>query len=138
MRDSTEDIDSISTADDSLRDAIGEIVTERGLPRRWLNNHAYGFRPEGLSEEDCVVMLSGNGLVVLLPPPEWIFVMKLYAARVGDYEGMIALWPSCAFDSPQQAVALYESAYPHAPGDPGLPGYISRNRQQGRGTSPMR
>jgi hypothetical protein len=52
--------------------------------------------------------------------------MKLYAARVSDYEDMIALWPSCSFNSAADAAEGFDRAYPHAPDDPGLAEYVKR------------
>jgi hypothetical protein len=126
LRDSTRDIDTASRSEAILRDAIAAIAKERNLPPDWMNDKAYAFRPLGLENEECEVLLDGDGLQVLLPPPNWIFLMKLYAARVSDHEDMVALWPSCSFDSPAEAAKGFARAYPHAPDDPGLANYITQ------------
>ena len=126
LRDSTRDVDTASRADDTLRQAIAEVAKARDLPLDWMNDRAFAFRPLGMRDDECDVLLEGEGLRILLPPANWIFLMKLYAARVSDHEDMIALWPSCSFGSSAHAAEAFRGAYPHAPDDPGLAEYIER------------
>lgn len=56
-----------------------------------------------------------------------MFVRKLYAARGEvDHADMVRLWPHCTFTTADDAVALYWQAYPHAPEDEQLTGYVEQ------------
>jgi hypothetical protein len=57
----------------------------------------------GLKVEDCEVLLEHRALRVLGPPPDFIFLMKLYAARAPDYDDLVALWPYCSFGTADEA-----------------------------------
>jgi hypothetical protein len=59
-------------------------------------------------------------LIVLGPPADFVFLMKLFAARAVDYDDMVALWPSCSFGSADDAVSRFHAAYPHVERDPHL------------------
>jgi len=49
----------------------------------------------------------------------------VYAARGEvDHDDMVLLWPHCMFTTVDEAVALYWEAYPHAPEDEDLAGYV--------------
>jgi hypothetical protein len=72
------------------------------------------FTPHGLTVETCEVLYQHTNLLVLGPPPDYIFLMKLYAARAPDYDDLVALWPSCTFHSPQEAVDRFVQAYPRS------------------------
>ena len=64
---------------------------------------------------------------MLDPPADYVFVMKLYAARGSvDHDDMVRLWPHCTFTTADQAVALYRQAYPHAPDDEHLASYVEQ------------
>jgi hypothetical protein len=63
-------------------------------------------------------------LVVRTPSPEIVFVTKLYRADPQDRD-LISLWPLCSFTDPDSAAAAFSSAYPHAPDDEYLAGYIA-------------
>jgi hypothetical protein len=52
--------------------------------------------------------------------------MKLLAGRAPDHDDMVALWPSCGFDSAEETVAAYYAAYPHEEYDPYLVAYIQQ------------
>jgi hypothetical protein len=65
-------------------------------------------------------------LVVRTPSPEIVFVMKLYRADPQDREDLISLWPLCSFTDPDNAVAAFRNAYPHAPEDEYLTRYIDQ------------
>jgi hypothetical protein len=72
------------------------------------------------------VLLDLARLLVLGAPLRQVFVMKLFAARgrARDYDDLVALWPACGFESAEQAVELYRSAYPHETEDPHLVEYV--------------
>lgn len=50
-----------------------------------------------------------------VPPPDTVFVMKLYRAEPQDQEDMVSIWPACPFTDPTAAAAVFRRAYPHAP-----------------------
>ena len=64
-------------------------------------------------------------LRVLGPPPDCIFLMKLYAGRAPDFDDMVTLWPLCTFASASEAAERFVTAYPQAPPDPDLIPYIT-------------
>jgi hypothetical protein len=61
---------------------------------------------------------------VQTPPPESIFVTKLYRSEVQDREDMVLLWKWCGLAGADDVVERFEAAYPHAPDDPYLAGYV--------------
>lgn len=90
-----------------------------------MNDDAAPFVPAGLTAEHCASVFDGSALTVLAPSADWIFVMKLYAARAVDRPDMVRLWPHTGFESTETAVARYWAAYPHAPADEHLDGYVA-------------
>lgn len=125
LRQSTRDVDVATRLAPVTRRAIEEVAVERGLPRRWLNDDAAAFLPAGLNVDSCDVVFDGSALTVLAPSADWIFLMKLYAARVVDRPDMVRLWPHSGFESAAAAVARYWDAYPHAVEDEHLVGYVA-------------
>jgi len=126
FRASTADIDTITRLDDELRLAVEAVATERGLRPDWLNDRAAGFAPVGLTIEDCESLLVRQRLMALGPPTDFIFLMKLQAARAVDYDDLVALWPKCSFPSAQAAVEAFDAAYPHEEHDPYLIDLVAR------------
>jgi hypothetical protein len=100
------------------------LVSVNDLRRGWLNDAAAAFWPVGASFEDSAVVYEQEPLVVRAPPPEVVFVMKLYRADPQDREDMVLLWPMCRFASPEDAVEAFEAAYPHAPEDEHLVEFV--------------
>ena len=126
LRDSTHDVDTVNRISASIRAAAAEVAHARGFEPDWLNDRAAGFAPVGLDEDECEVFYEHPRLRVLGPPPDYVFLMKLYAARGGpDHDDMVALWPRCTFTSAEDAASRFAAAYPHAPTDPHLAGYIT-------------
>lgn len=99
--------------------------SRHGLRPGWLNDAAAAFWPSGSSYENCEVVYDHDTLVVRSPPPEVIFVMKLYRAEPQDREDLVNPWPLCSFTNAEDAVAAFRRAYPHAPKDKYLADYIS-------------
>jgi len=126
LRDSTHDIDTVNRISASIRAAADEVARARGFEPDWLNDRAAGFAPFGLDEDECELLYEYRRLRVLGPPPDYVFLMKLYAARGGpDHDDMVALWPLCSFASADDAATRFAAAYPHAPSDPHLAEYIT-------------
>ena len=127
LRRATRDIDTVTRITAAIRAALDAIAAEHGFEADWLNDRAAMYAPQGLVEEACEVLLDHPRLHVLGPPSAYIFVMKLYAARGEvDHDDMVRLWPHCTFTTPDEAVALYWEAYPHAPEDEGLADYVEQ------------
>ena len=134
LRLSTYDIDSVTPVDAELRNAAARVAARHGLGVDWLNDHARSFTPLTLDHECCEVLFEGARLVVLGAPFDQVFVMKLYRGSPQDVEDMVAIWNRCAFDSPQDAVALFERAYPQVLDDPHLVDFVGwiADRAHGR------
>jgi Nucleotidyltransferase of unknown function (DUF6036) len=124
QRAATRDVDSARRLDSQLTEAIEAVGERHDLRRGWLNDAAAGFWPTGYSYDECEVVYEQDSLVVRTPPPEVIFVMKLYRADPQDREDMVLLWPMCSFSSPEDAVEAFDAAYPHAPEDEYLVEYV--------------
>lgn len=126
LRHSTLDVDSIRRIEPELRDAVEAVAARRGLRIDWLNDHAARFTPATFIESECAVLLDHPRLMVLGVPLDQVFVMKLYRLSAQDYEDLVTIWPLCSFESPAQAAAQFQEAYPHAPEDPHLARLIER------------
>lgn len=125
LRASTLDVDSIRALDLELVNAAGVVAPRHGLSAHWLNDSARAFLPATFDEAACDVLVDQAPLRVLGAPIEQVFVMKLFAGRVRDNDDLIAMWPSCRFASPADAVELCERAYPAALEDPYLLDHIT-------------
>ena len=125
LRMSTRDVDSARTLGPGLEGAIGKVAERHDLSNGWLNDSAAAFWPSNASYEVCRVVYQKQNLEVRTPAPEVIFVMKLYRADPQDREDLVTLWPLCGFDGPEAAAAAFRNAYPHAPEDEYLAGYIA-------------
>jgi hypothetical protein len=99
LRDATADVDSITSLNDELQEAIRAVAARHGLAPGWLNASASPFAPVGLSEADCDVVLKHQRLSVLGAPMKYVFVMKLHAARAQDHDDMVKIWSSTGFAS---------------------------------------
>jgi hypothetical protein len=127
LREATRDVDTVTRITAAIRDALDAVAAEHGFEADWLNDRAAMYLPQGLVEEACEVLIVHPRLRVLGPPPAYVFVMKLYAARGEvDHDDMVRLWPRCTFTTADEAVALYWAAYPHAPEDEDLAGYVEQ------------
>lgn len=127
LREATRDVDSVRRITSEIRAAVNAVAEEHGFEPNWLNDRAMMYLPQGLREEACEVVLDHPYLRVLAPPPDYVFVMKLYAARGElDHDDMVRLWPHCTFKAARAAVALYWEAYPHAPNDEHLSTYVDQ------------
>jgi len=127
LREATRDVDTVTRITAATRDAVDAVAAERGFEADWLNDRAAMYLPQGLAEEACELLLDHPPLRILGPPPDYVFVMKLYAARGEvDHDDMVRLWPRCTFMTAADAVALYCDAYPHAHEDDELVSYVEQ------------
>jgi hypothetical protein len=125
LRQSTRDIDVATRLTKATRQAVHDVAADKGLAPRWLNDDAAVFTPKGMTKEHCVRVFAGFALTVLAPSADWIFLMKLYAARAVDHKDLIRLWPLTGFATAEEAIARYWQAYPHAPADDDLEVYVA-------------
>ncbi len=123
-RAATRDVDSARRLAPDVAAAVRAVGARNDLADDWLNDRAAGFWPADASMEDCATVYERGRLVVRTPQPEVVFVMKLYRASPQDHEDLISLWPRCAFESSAAAAAAFGTAFPHAPDDEHLAGYI--------------
>jgi Nucleotidyltransferase of unknown function (DUF6036) len=124
LRDATRDVDTITALDEAVSDAVHEVATRRGLATNWLNAHARPWAPAGLREQDCHVLLEHPNLLVLGPPADQVFLMKLCASRAPDVNDMVALWPLCNFADAVDVVNQFYAAYPNEEPDPFMTNYV--------------
>lgn len=132
LREATADVDTVVPLAQAVREAAATVAHRHGLdPGHWLNDRAAPFAPATLHQEDCEVLLDHPGLLVLGAPLEQVFLMKLSAHRARDFDDLVALWPRCSFESPEDAARQYAAAYPHETEDEYLADFI-RVRIAGR------
>ena len=129
LRHATADVDTVTRLQVTVRDAVNVVARRRHLRPNWLNDYAQPFTPVGLRVDMCDVLLDLPSLRVLGPPPDCIFLMKLYAGRAPDFDDMVSLWPLCTFASASEAAERFVTAYPQAPPDPDLIPYIAEIAQ---------
>jgi hypothetical protein len=125
LRHATADVDTVTRLQVTVRDAVNVVARRRHLRPNWLNDYAQPFTPVGLRLDMCDVLLDLPSLRVLGPPPDCIFLMKLYAGRAPDFDDMVTLWPLCTFASASEAAERFVAAYPQAPPEPDLIPYIA-------------
>jgi hypothetical protein len=124
LRETTEDIDSISHFDEELSQAIHDVGASFGLSRNWFNNRSRAFAPEFLNQDKCAVVVDFPGLQVLSLSLEDIFVMKINAARDRDIADLITMWPHVSFESSTEVVKAFRRAYPNAEHDEFLQDWV--------------
>jgi hypothetical protein len=124
LRAATMDVDVVTRLTEATRAAIGEVAGRHGLGPRWLNDSAAVFRPAGLTVASCTPVFEGSALRVLTPSADWVFLMKMYAGRLVDRPDLVKLWPHTGFATAAEAVERYWDAYPHAPDDAHLDGFV--------------
>lgn len=132
QRVATQDVDSARRFTSDLADAIQRVANRHDLSDRWLNDNASPYWPANASFEDCEVVFERAALVVKTPPPDVIFVMKLYRSDPQDREDMVTIWPMCTFTSAEDAAQSFRDAYPHAPEDEHLVDHIRRIARDAR------
>ena len=125
MREATRDVDSAQTLSPEVAAAVARVAPRHDLDPDWLNDRAAPFMPLGFEVGTSTIVYEHAALVVRTPPASTIFLMKLYAGRAPDRDDLVKLWPVSRFSTPEEAVAAYERAYPHAPDDPHLIDFVA-------------
>jgi hypothetical protein len=118
-RGSTGDVDTWIEGSKEAREAlerlVREIAVERGWPSDWLNDRAArnAFIPEAVEADDFTILIEETHLTVRVAEARLMFVMKLRAARGRrDFDDLDVLVEQCAIASRDEAVELFENAYP--------------------------
>jgi hypothetical protein len=124
LRQATRDVDSVTRVEFATKRAIAEIGQSRGYEADWLNDAAASFYPIGLTVDHCTVLLEHPSLTVLGPSADWIFLMKLDAARAIDLPDLQKLWAHTGFLNAFEVVERFKEAYPMSPTDPYLITYV--------------
>lgn len=132
QRSATRDVDSAQRFANDLAEAIERVANRHDLSDHWLNDNAAPYWPANASFDDCAVVFERAALVVRTPPPDVIFVMKLYRSDPQDREDMVTIWPLCSFESAENAARSFRHAYPHAPEDEHLVDHIRRIARDAR------
>jgi len=113
----SQDVDTLGALTSDVESAARRIAREWGLDDRWLNSGPTPFWPAGLHRSSCREVLHVGSLRVLVPPPEFVFAMKLYAYRLKDLDDLSHLWRACRFPDREAALAFDWDEYPHEPND---------------------
>jgi hypothetical protein len=114
IRESTEDVDTISEIDNELRRAIDAVAQQLKLNDRWLNNSARPFAPENINLAHCETMFENKRLRVLSASLKQLLLMKINSARTNDILDILLLWPHTGFANSDEVMSEYQLAYPHA------------------------
>jgi hypothetical protein len=126
LRSGTRDIDTARRLDDDAKRAVAVIADRRQLSTQWLNDESMAFLPADFDDGRAGVVAEHSHLIVGVPHPDDVLVMKLHASRgEGDLADMIRLWPNCSFRTASEVVARYATAYPRELDDPFLAEYIA-------------
>jgi hypothetical protein len=125
LRRATRDVDSITRIAFATKQAIAEIGRAHGYDAEWLNDAAASFYPIGLTIDHCTVLFKHPALTVLGPSADWIFLMKLDAARTVDFPDLQKLWAHTGFRNADEAVERFKLAYPMSPDDPYLTEFVN-------------
>lgn len=120
----SQDVDTLGALTPAVASAAQRIAREQGLDSTWLNSGPTPFWPAGLRRSACREVLHVGSLRVLVPPPEFVFAMKLFSYRPKDFDDLSHLWLACRFPDRDAAVAFYWEQYPHEPHDPYLASLI--------------
>ncbi len=124
-REATRDVDSARPLSAEVAAAIARVAERHDIDPDWLNDKAVPFLPHNFDTAACTTVYQHDALVVQIPSAETIFLMKLHRAGAPDREDMITIWSRCAFTGPDEVVANFFEAYPHAPEDPHLGEYVA-------------
>lgn len=124
LREATRDVDTTTAVDAELRDAVARVAARHDLSPEWLNDRARPYLPVTFSQDECDVLIEGQGLAVLGAPFDQVFLMKLFASRAADAEDLEVLWERCTFESPEAAAEEFHRGYPHLEVDVHLADHI--------------
>jgi hypothetical protein len=125
LREMTVDVDTISSIDEELSEAIEIVAAKTELPGNWINSSARPFAPDEIHDEDCEVLLQHKRLTVLGVSLEDLFIMKLSSNRRRDHNDLSLLWPHVSFETPAEVVKAFRLAYPNAETDDFLEDWVA-------------
>jgi predicted nucleotidyltransferase len=109
-RGSTKDVDAVPISDPAaLRDAAATVAAKHGLPSDWLNDGVKGFIAV---EPDARLWADYPGLRVYEPGEDYMFAMKVSAARPEDLRDITALRDALGLKSAEEALAIVERYIP--------------------------
>lgn len=108
----TKDIDAVFEPKVLIDEAASRVAEKLGLPEDWLNDAAQAFMPGADSAARPVPEV--RGIEITTASPQYLLAMKLIAWRLGeDDEDIEILLRQCGLRTPQDALDLLHSAYPH-------------------------
>jgi hypothetical protein len=126
LRDTTRDIDAVNLLDPVLAAVVRSHAARAGLDEEVVNASAAPFAPPLPPLVECTVLIDHPNLRVILPPPEYVFLMKLNASRPGtDQTDMTKLLGRCRWTSVGEIVNAFYDAYPNEVFDEYLGEYIA-------------
>ena len=137
LRETTLDVDAVSQLSDDVAGAVRAVAKSRGLSATWLNTRALAWRPLGLRDEDCELLIERPPLRVLGVPPDALLLMKLNRSSAPDIADMRRLWPLSSYATADEIVTAFYAAYPDDERDEylidhvrGVLGLVDGNRGQ--------
>ncbi len=108
----TTDIDAVFEPKASIYEAAARVAEDLGLPDDWLNDAVKGFMP-GMDEHPRPLP-EIHGIEITTASPRYLLAMKLMAMRFGeDDEDIEILLRECGLHSPEDALEVLQSIYPH-------------------------
>lgn len=133
LRDATADADAISRLPLFVKEAAAAVATRHRLRSTWLNDSAIAFAPSGAPAKPAYTFFEDRFLRVVGPHPDVVFLMKIAASRAttNDRADAIALWSRCSFQSAQEAVDAFHSAFPDEEPDPYLVDFVAEIAAKG-------
>jgi hypothetical protein len=125
LRSSTRDVDTLTSLDRPIRDAVSAVAVAHGLPAGWLNSDARSWAPEGLTLADCTLLLDHEHLSVLGPPADAVFLMKLNfpSPRSRGLDGAV---DAHDVHRSENVVRRFHLAYPNEGSGPYLAEWVQR------------
>lgn len=117
-RPATKDVDAIFQPVDVIRDAVGVVQKEQGLPEAWLNDGAKGFVSANHEVEEGDLP-QFDGLRITAPTAEYLLAMKCMASRIAyadsdpsDVADIRFLLRHLGIKTPEIALAVVGRFYP--------------------------
>lgn len=107
----TRDIDAVWDPQGPLRDVAGEIASERGLPRDWINDRVRPMLPQ-VVDADQLEALALPGLTVTVASGRHMIAMKARAARdARDLDDLLLLCQSTGVTSVAEVLAIADDVW---------------------------
>ncbi len=111
----TKDIKGIFEPKMVAYDIAAEIAKDSsfGLSDGWFNDAVKTFPfPGNQVDEAAKVFYDGNGLILRVASPRYLFAMKAWSGRESDEEDLRTLWPLCGYGDAAECLYYIERAYP--------------------------